>query len=276
MTLPDGHPWQNTAPFYSSGNFLYGDIGSSNTVGGGTALNDPANEDQNINTNFTKIVKHDGTIQDFATPANQQPVNTYDDLDEAGRYNRNNRLAERIRERVKKQICCAIGGESARALNDVNVGWRSTGVMNQVISMLKGAEAAAGTKLSFLILNVLGRDARFSADPTAIRDLLATHCTNLRTQLNNPNLPIGVIGLGPNPPTLYPSLYPNWEPLRTACAGINQSNTRWIEMGDANYATYIHDKQADGTTPDEVHWNAAGHNLIADRVFDWLVSDGVI
>lgn len=275
--LINGHPWKDTAPFYASGNFLYADIGSSNTIGGGTALNPAADEAQNINTNFAKIVKHDGTIADFSTPANQQPSAVYDDLNEAGRYNRNNRLVERLRERVKKNICLSIGGESARALNDVNVGWRSSLIRGQVIAMLKAAEAAAGTSVSFVMLNVLGRDARFSADPSAILALLEQYCTDFRTDMGNPALPIFVIGLGPAPPSLYPSLYPNWEPLRTACDAVdNQANTHWIEMGDADYATYIHDKQSDGTTVDEVHWNAAGHNLIADRVFSRLVSEGII
>lgn len=277
MTLPANHPWKTQAPQYGDDYFLYLDIGASNAIGGGTAVNNAVNEDQKPNFNYSKTFKHDGVISNAVAPINDQSVNTYDALDETGRYNRNNRLLERIRERVKRKICVVGGGSSARALNNITDGWRSVSTRTEIETLTQAAETATNTNVQFAMFNVLGRDTVFSSDGNVILPILEQFLTDIRTGLGNSTLPIFVIGLGPTPPTLSPSPYQNWASIRDVCATISQANTYFIDMdGDTTfYNTYIHDQRFDGSQ-DEVHWNALGQNLIADRVFNELVAQSVI
>ncbi len=276
MPLPYDHPYRDETPKITTGYTLYADIGGSNgPVGGGTALNTAGEEFELVNDQFSRVYKHNDTIQDISTPLNQQSVNTYGRLNEAGRYNKNNILPELLRESVSNRVCVVTAGQSATALNNINSGWTSEETKTQIHSLLDAAELKTAAKLSFVTLHLLGKDTTFAnANGDTILGILETWITEFRTARNQPNLPVFVIGLGPTPPTLFASNYPRWFNIREATKNISMPNVHYIRTDDLNYADHIHSVQFDGVTPDEVHWNAKGHNEIAKRVHKQLMIHG--
>lgn len=265
MALPYDHKYRNRKPVQESGFYSYGVIAASNGIGGGTAANTASNEVQFNNPKRSFIYKHNDTIVPMASPVNQQSVTTYNRLDEAGRYSFPVRLNELLRQSTGKKVVCVSGGGSGKALTNQVTGWKAPETLSQIHALLDAAEAKIG-RLNFLVIELCGADTKFSGLSGAAAALeLKNWITAFRTARGH-NYTFFIMGLGHTPPTL--TIYPQWEEHRTAYSKIAMQGVHYVPTHEkTTYADDIHDTLLDGTTKDEVHWNASGHNKIADEIY---------
>lgn len=275
MPLPTSHPWVNSPPINTEKIYLYAVMGASNTIG--SMLYDEANnleQRQYNNTLFEKKISHLDVLSNFSTPVNNSNASNYNLLNEDGAYGYTARLSARLREYTRDTVCVVSGGESATPLT-VGGGWYAsrnasnpfdiTTRYGQMISRIQNAQNITGAQCKFIVTNMAGRDAALNVLSSFWLSEYIAMVADIRSDLNNSNLLFINIGLGPTPSNAAAS-YPTWNDIITVQDTLN-NETGIININptaDLSYTLATHVQN------DEVHYNTAGYNGIADAIIDKL------
>lgn len=279
MTLPSHHRWKNRAPYNMPGYFPFLAFGNSNLIGSQALDNSPA-QDQHYNTNYTKRFGHDTAISGYADPANQNSTATYSLLNENGNYGYLGRVCARLREYRRETVIVCPGGNSSTRLSVGGGGWwssRNTADPDdlstrygQAVSRAKEFADLIGTP-KFCITHFSESDANHGVLDTfwynAYRDFVST----FRSDTGLSALPFINVGLGPTPPTKGPTSaggdnsYATWVTIRTLQSGITDDET----IPNAVNVNVVDDLSLTATThiqSDEIHYNSAGYNAVANGI----------